>query len=138
MEKIEQKIRYTYKELAKKSPIMPREIPYLFFTSGDNGTPHIEYTENGKFYIVATERGNELERQEANDMEELMYLVFKELAEGYGVGYEFRNRRHGEDSRRLYFETSVRELRNISSEWADRLSREFDEVLAEHPYRDTK
>ncbi|MCG8573441.1 MAG: hypothetical protein MI810_01035, partial [Flavobacteriales bacterium] len=52
MEEIEQKIRDTYKELAKKSSIMPREIPYLFFTSRDNGTPHIEYTEDSDILLV--------------------------------------------------------------------------------------
>jgi hypothetical protein len=50
--------------------------------------------------------------------------------------YEVRHRREGEDSRRQAFAKKIELIGILSATWADRLTKELDEVLRRHPFCD--
>lgn len=104
-------------------------------TRGDDGTSHLEIIGN-TFHYIATERGFELSRQTTQDKDELLYWLVSEEAWGLAIGYEFKNRIKGQSFRRLLFAKTIEYLNRANPEWAKRKQKEFDAILAIHPYDD--
>jgi len=104
-------------------------------TRGDNGTSHLEITDNTYHYIT-TERGLELNRKSTQDKDELLYWLVEELAWGIALTYEFKNRIKGQSFRRLLFAKTIEHLNKANPLWAERKQKEFDAILAIHPYDD--
>jgi hypothetical protein len=71
--------------------------------SEQTGRPHIEGDGLGYHYVVA-ERGEEFEHSTVQDIDELLYNVFRSLTHELAVSYELEHRVIGRDSRRLMFQ----------------------------------
>ena len=104
-------------------------------TRGDDGTSHLEIIDN-TYHYIATERGLELSRQITQDKDELLYWLVSELAWGMAITYEFKNRVKGQSFRRLLFAKTIENLNKANPAWAERKQKEFDEILAIHPFDD--
>ena len=104
-------------------------------TRGDDGASHLEIIDN-TYHYIATERGLELSRQITQDKDELLYWLVSELAWGMAITYEFKNRVKGQSSRRLLFAKTIENLNKANPAWAERKQKEFDEILAIHPFDD--
>jgi len=104
-------------------------------TRGDDGTSHLEIIDNAYHYI-ATERGLELSRKTTTDKNELLYWLVSETAWGLASTYEFKNRIKGQSFRRLLFAKTIEYLKKANPVWAERKQKEFDQILAIHPYND--
>jgi hypothetical protein len=104
-------------------------------TRGDDGTPHLEIIDN-TYHYIATERGLDLSRQITQDKDELLYWLVSELAWGLAITYEFKNRIKGQSFRRLLFAKTIENLNKANPAWAERKQKEFDEILATHPFDD--
>ena len=102
---------------------------------GDDGTSHLEIIDDAYHYI-ATERGLILNRQVTRDKEELLYWLVSELAWGMAITFEFKNRIKGQSFRRLLFAKTIEHLTRANPAWAERKQKEFDEILAIHPFDD--
>ena len=100
-----------------------------------DGGPHAEYA-GGVFAYVVTERGQELERRETLDPEELLYWLVSDVAGAAARRYELNHRRPGVDSRRLWFQKHVELLSGLRPEWGRRQQAEYDAVLRRHPFED--
>lgn len=77
----------------------PRRIAPFLTSPSHDGTPHVEYEGWTLFYVV-TECGQEYERRETSDPDELLYWLVREAASAAASDWELRHRREGEDSRR--------------------------------------
>lgn len=110
-------------------------FPYGF-NRDDSGGLHLELKHDGVMALVGTERGRETFRSETSSLDELMYWVFRNKAKSKAQSYELKNRHPTNDSRRIWFELSIKLLKSISEQWAKRLENEYAEILRKHPYRD--
>lgn len=99
-----------------------------------DGSRHVEVSD--AYYLVATERGHELDRWRTNDVDELLYWLMEGLTSSMARDYELAHRREGEDTRRQWFAKQVELLAELSPQWAARLQGEQEAVLKQHPFRD--
>ena len=101
----------------------------------DNGKAHAEQR-GGTFAYVVTERGQELERRETRDPDELLYWLVSDVARDAAQRYEGNHRQPGADFRRLYFQQHVELLSQLRPEWGERTRQEYERVLERHPFSD--
>ena len=104
-------------------------------TATHDGGPHVEHY-GGIYAYVVTERGNEYERRETNDPDELLYWLVSDTTREAAQLFELANRVAGRDFRRLLFAKHVELLENIRAEWGSRKREEYDTILKKHPYND--
>jgi hypothetical protein len=95
----------------------------------------VEADARGYHYVVC-ERGGEIDRKVFPDLADLLYRIFSSIAFDWAVAYELEHRNEGRDCRRLIFERHVELLAGLSSDWAERASRDHEETLRAHPFDD--
>jgi hypothetical protein len=100
-----------------------------------DGAPHAE--RNGSvFAYVVTERGQEYERRETSDPDELLYWFVSDVAWAAAQRFELNHRQRGMDFRRLLFQKHVALLSELRPEWGRRKQSEYDVVLRRVPFKD--
>lgn len=102
---------------------------------GDDGTSHLEIRDNSYHYI-ATERGLILSEKQTSNKNELLYWLVDEIAWSKACAYEFKHRVKGQSFRRLLFAKNIEYLMMVKPAWAERKQKEFEAILAKHPYDD--
>ncbi len=120
--------------LGKKIKV-PKGLYPTFGSSIDFGHPHIEVDRNGYHYVVV-ERGIEHEKRTTQDIDELMYWVFKAITFSMASDYELHNRIPNQDFRRLLFAKQIELIKIINPAFFERLEKEKNEILKQHPYED--
>ena len=111
---------------------------YILPTYGrteDGARPHIEVDSRGYHYVVV-ERGQELEHHTTNELDELLYLVFKGVTFSLAINYELKHRVKGQDFRRVLFQRQIELLSALSPDWGERELRQHHETLRQHPFDD--
>lgn len=113
----------------------PADLLPTYGYSKDGARPHIEVDPRGYHYIVV-ERGQELSRVTTNDLDELLYCVFKDVTFDLAGKYELKHRVENQDSRRLIFKRQVELLSKLSPKWGEMKTQEYQKILEQHPYDD--
>jgi hypothetical protein len=106
----------------------PNSMTVVFEKSPQDGRPHVEIIDE-MYALISEERGVTLSSSVTSDLDELLYWIFKSITFKMSVEYEIKNRRDGEDIRRVLFQHQVSVLRIISERWAKIRSDEIDEIL---------
>jgi hypothetical protein len=125
-------------EVDSLAAIIGAEGQYSLPTYGyseDGARPHVEVDSRG-YHLVVEDRGREQSRLTTQDVDELLFHIFKSTAFTLAGDYESRHRIEGQDSRRLLFQRQVELLSRLSSRWAEREAEEQRRVLAEYPFDD--
>jgi hypothetical protein len=127
-------IRAKFRALVRQFDVHP--VYKRFATSPTNdGGAHIE--QNGPMYaFVVTERGQEYERRETDNPDDVLYWLVSDVTREAAQQYELRHRAPGRDVRRLLFAKHVEILEGIRADWASRKRAEYEAILAVHPFRD--
>ena len=129
-----EQIQIEYNEYCRR--INPAILNALIQTTrGDDGTSHLEITDD-TYHYIATERGLDLSKKSTRDKDELLYWLVSELAWGLASTYEFKNRIKGQSFRRVLFAKTIENLNKANPAWAERKQKEFDAILAIHPFND--
>ena len=113
----------------------PRALLSVHTRSKGDGTPHIEIVGSNLFY-VSCERGYEIFRKQVFDENELLYLIFRDIAWKMASDFELKNRVVNRDSRRLIFSKKLELLEKICPEWKAREEEEIKKILLNAPYID--
>jgi hypothetical protein len=103
----------------------------------DLGYAHVEY-DNGIFYYVVTEKGQELERKSAKDKNELLFWLIQRVSLDMALEYEKTHRDSCEDFRRKYFSKHIELLKLINPKWAEKERERFNSILVKNPFSDNK
>lgn len=103
-------------------------------TPQHDGSPHIEVAD-GKFQFVVTERGMEFERVGNLSADDILYLLFAGITQRMATTYELQNRIPDTDGRSVWFPYQERLMANLNPAWGERLRKEHQDVLANHPLR---
>jgi len=126
--------------LAQKFCVMVAELdvePYYksFHTAPQHdGSPHIEVAD-GKFQFVVTERGLEFERIDNLAADDVLYLLFEGITQHMATTYELNNRIPETDGRSVWFPYQERLMEGLNPAWGERLMKEHQQVLGNHPLR---
>lgn len=126
--------------LAQKFRAMAEDLdvePYyksFHTTPQHDGSPHIEVAD-GKFQFVFTERGSEFERIGNLSADDVLYLLFDGITQRMATTYELKNRIPEIDGRSVWFPYQERLMESLNAAWGERLRKEHQHVLANHPFR---
>ena len=82
------------------------------------------------------ERGEELSRDIASDMDDLLFMIFSSVTFSMACDFELKHRRKQEDTRRQLFSKQEELLGVLNEEWKIREQKEHQQILLKHPFKD--
>lgn len=89
-----------------------------------------------KYHYIMMERGQVYKHYESEELEEILYPLFKNITFSLAQEYEFNHRRVNEDFRRLMWKKQLKLLRKINKNFAEERKKEIEEILTISPYND--
>lgn len=129
-------VKRAVENLARKIASPGQALP-TYGRSEDFARPHIEVSGQTYHYVVV-ERGEELQRKTTEDINELLYWIFKSVVFELAVKYELQHRIDSQDSRRAAFAKEIELMGLLDASWASQIKREIDEILVRYPFSDAK
>ena len=127
-------IRKKVREYGKKINA-PSRLLTVPTTSDGFGTPYVEIDNTGYNYVVS-ERGTEFERRQTNDINKLLYWIFKSIVFIMASDYELDHRKPHEDFRRQLFAKTIELMEKLDSNFLRWEKEEIEKILKENPYED--
>lgn len=129
-------------DLAEKVDAPESTLPAFYSTDTDRafieldhkGDIHYIYKERG--VVVFDEAACNIEGVVDVELDAVLYEVFKNATFDMSLNYEFANRIHGKDCRRLSFAKQEELLGVLRIEWRFRREQEHDEILRDAPFYD--
>jgi len=109
-------------------------LPSYGYSDG-SGRPHIEVDVRG-YHYVESERGHEFDRWTTEDLDDLLYAVFRSVTFQIACEYELRHRVPEKEPRRMIFPQQIGLMSTLSAKWAERLSREKEKIVSLFPFDD--
>lgn len=106
-----------------------------FRYSGDFAFPYVEVNDKGLHYVIA-ERGEEIRRDTTNNLDDLLYIIFKHVAFNIAARYELANRIPDSDPRRQTFAMRKEILEKLNFNWGKKIQIELNKILSEYPFDD--
>jgi hypothetical protein len=121
-------------ELGSKGGI-PLNYLKVFNASPQDGTPHVEITDQTYDYVIQ-ERGFEFSRSQTYDLNELLFWIVDSASSRYAFDYEVDHRIINQDARRLAFSIKNDIMEKIDPTWAEMTRDYIEKTLANAPYVD--
>ena len=122
-------------ELATKINASGTLLPTYGY-SLDEAHPHIEVDDKGLMHYVTVERGQEQSRETTDELNTLLYWIFKDVTFAMACNYELKNRIEDKDCRRIMFEKQEELLGMLSDIWKQKQKEEHRSTLEKHPFDD--
>ncbi len=136
MQNILKDIEELVNQLASKINAPKNYLPTYGY-SLDGAHPHIEVDKNGQLYYVIVERGQELRRDYAADLDDLLYRIFVDITFSMACSFEVRHRIKNEDFRRQGFSKQEHLLGLLNEKWKIREQAEHEWILKSYPFDDS-
>ena len=127
-------IKQRVDQLAERIGAPQNTLPAYGHSEQGDGV-YIEVDSRG-YQFVAAERGTEFERYITSDIDDLLYKIFSDVTFGLSCQYELAHRVEEHDCRRIIFQYQVELLSRLSPQWAERETRDHDQILMKHPFDD--
>ena len=122
---------YKFGEIAE----IPNKYLKIYEISPQDGTPHIEITDDAYEYIIQ-ERGFEISRRKTKSTDDILFIILFDIITKFAYAYELENRNSNMDSRRMVFEKRYKTMNKINVEWGSRVDKTTKEILKISPYID--
>ncbi|WP_417813918.1 Imm63 family immunity protein [Thalassospira alkalitolerans] len=114
------------------------DAPYastiIFDSSPQNGRPHLEI-KGDEFHYICEERGLIIHDNKTNNIDELLYWIFQNISFEMALDYEFKNRKKGQDTRKILFSKQLEILQKISEKWKLKRQEEINGILKFNPFK---
>lgn len=94
-------------------------LPSYGYSEHDS-LPFIEIANGNQLYYVVIERGQEIKRVTAKDLDDLLYMAFDDITFTMATQYEMRHRKENEDFRIQLFSYQEALLGMINKNWQSR------------------
>ena len=132
------------KELEKEikgriANVMPNlELKQIKFCIGTDSSPEgmYIYMENDKYYYVFTEKGKIREKKELVTEEEVLWYVLELVLFNVAMDYAIKNRKKGEDFRRILFKKEIELYSRFGENFKVRKVEAINRILESNPYID--
>ncbi len=98
--------------------------------------PVVELGPHNQLLYIHYDRGEEVEKEYAVDLDDLMYRIFNYITFAMSSDYESKHRKENEDSRRQKISIQEKLLGELSQVWKDRCHRENLYILKNYPFDD--
>ncbi len=122
-------------EYCKRLGISESVLP-LFGVNGDDAVS-VYITQSG-YRLEYSERGRRDLIIETEELDTLLYYIFRYITSDMAGAYELNNRDPTKDSRRIRFAKQIELLTILSSDWAERERQDHSGILANHPFDDER
>ncbi|WP_417810608.1 Imm63 family immunity protein [Thalassospira alkalitolerans] len=106
----------------------------IFDSSPQNGRSHLEI-KGDEFHYICKERGLIIYDNKTNNIDELLYWIFQNISFEMALDYEFKNRKKGQDSRKILFSKQLEILQKISEKWKLKRQEEINGILKFNPFK---
>ena len=132
---------YTQRALIEKIKILgkiidaPEKLLDGFEKRNQYAQPYIE-AKFPFYYLITSENGKEMKRQQFKDADTLLYIVFEKITFDMALQYELIHRIPFQDSRRLLFSHQLKLMEKLSPEWKNVLQNRITEIIKRNPYQD--
>ncbi|MFX0181911.1 MAG: Imm63 family immunity protein [Candidatus Hodarchaeota archaeon] len=113
----------------------PKRLMTVRSTATGFVDPHVEIDDSGNHY-VSWEKGREHERRTTEELDELLYWLMVNITFQMALDYELHHRVPNQDFRKLLFETQLKLLNKINSDFHKRREEEINDILVDTPYKD--
>lgn len=132
------------KELEKEikgriANVMPNlELKQIKFCVGTDSSPEgaYIYMENDKYYYVFTEKGKIREKKELVTEEDVLWYVLEVVLFNVAMDYAIKNRKKGEDFRRILFKKEIELYSRFGENFKMRKVEAINRILECNPYID--
>jgi len=114
----------------------PQHLLPTYGESLDDAHPYVEIGRSGLLFYLANERGQEVLRYIAKDIDDLLYNIFEDITFSMAIRYELANRVEEQDFRRISFAEQERLLGELNFDWQIRRRRDIEKTLEDHPFDD--
>ena len=121
-------------ELARRIDA-PADVLPTYGISIGNGLSHIEI-DGATYHHVNQDRGVENNRFTTTSLDELLYVVFRDVAFSMSISLARPKRTPNTDYRRTMFPEQIALLHQLNPEWARRCAAEHVETLKAYPFVD--
>jgi len=111
----------------------------LFFKeSNDNYLPgtYVFSDKEGYHLDMVGDRGGIVENKTFSNIEDLYFELCWQMVSEISTNYASKNRKEGEDWRRIMFSKRIELLNEISEKFALHGKKKIDDILSENPYDD--
>ena len=115
---------------------VPADLLPTFGQTMDGARPHIET--DLAYHRVVVERGKEIDRKTTQELDELLYWIFRSITSTMAADFELQNRIDGCSPRRLMFRKQLELLGALKRSWEEKRRIEIREILKENPFDDGK
>lgn len=129
MNPIENEIRKQYAIFAAKFGMKTNEFPYEFNTEPHDSGKYVKIYSNDDISLINTDRGKEISRHDAKDIDDLLYVIFRSASNSRAANYEMKIQASYLDSEQLGFARALEEIAKASEKWRDRLQKEQEQIL---------
>ena len=125
------------KEVRKRGSVIsaPESLLVIWTKPQGDGTPYVEIND-GEYFYISTERGYNIFRRKASDLDEILYLIFSRITRIMASEHELKNRVPHQDCRRVLFKKCLELIGILSDSWRIKAQQEIDETLAANPFYD--
>ena len=132
------------KELEKEikgriANVMPNlELKQIKFCVGTDSSPEgtYIYMENDKYYYVFTEKGKIREKKELVTEDDVLWYVLEVVLFNVAMDYAIKNRKKGEDFRRILFKKEIELYSRFGENFKMRKVEAINRILECNPYID--
>jgi hypothetical protein len=125
------RLRLAYQQIVERLGLPP-STHSLQFERHDDGSRHFEQDGEG-WKVVTTERGCDYDQLCLPDDEEALFLQTSDLTFSMACDYELAHRIENRDCREMISERQIELMSRISSEWGERMRRQWQATLRSHP-----
>lgn len=122
-------------ELASRINV-PKSLTIVFAASPQDGRPHVEI-HSDEFQLVTEERGSVFSVRKTDDLDILLYWMFRSITLRMAQEYELQHRAEHQDSRRIMFSKQLELMMHLNFRWHRLLKDEIEATLVANPYADS-
>lgn len=115
---------------------VPRRLLPTYNKTRDGAHPHIEIDSTGNYNYIVVEKGSELNRDITNNLDELLYWIFKSITSNMAMHFELKNRINNQDTRKLYFNKQIELLTSVNEKWRILITNELNQIIEKSPFDD--
>lgn len=114
----------------------PEYLLPTYGSSEDGARPHIEIDRPNKLFYIVVERGEEIRKDYATELNDLLYMIFSNVTFSMACDYELKHRIESQDFRRILFAKQEELLGFLKPDWQTREHEHHKTILKSHSFRD--
>ena len=98
--------------------------------------PNIEVNERGELSYEISERGKEIKKDYALDLDHLLYIIFRDITYSMAFDFAAKHPQTNIDTQRIRFHRQLELLGKLKKEWQQKEKEYQDKIIIQFPFND--